>query len=41
VGEALHSIEVILRHYHRDPGVALAQQIPVTVLLRENLPLTD
>ena len=41
IGEALHSISVILRHYHRDPGVTLAQQIPVTVLLRENLPLTD
>lgn len=39
--EAMRSIEIILRHYHRDPGVALPQQIPVTVLLRENLPLSD
>jgi LacI family transcriptional regulator len=41
VGEALHAIDVVLRHYHRDPGITLPQQIPVTVLLRENLPLTD
>ncbi|CDY77089.1 Transcriptional regulator, LacI family [Caballeronia glathei] len=40
-GEAMRSIEIVLRHYHRDPGIALPQQIPVTVLLRENLPLTD
>lgn len=40
-GEAVHSIELILRHYHREPGVALPQQIPVTVILRENLPPTD
>jgi LacI family transcriptional regulator len=39
--EAMRSIEIVLRHYHRDPGVALPQQIPVTVLLRENLPLGD
>jgi LacI family transcriptional regulator len=41
LGEAMRSIEIVLRHYHRDPGVALPQQIPVTVLLRENLPLSD
>ena len=40
-GEAMRSIEIVLRHYHRDPGVALPHQIPVTVLLRENLPLSD
>jgi LacI family transcriptional regulator len=40
-GEAMRSIEIVLRHYHRDPGVALGLQIPVTVLLRENLPLSD
>lgn len=39
--EAMRSIEIVLRHYHRDPGVTLARQIPVTVLLRENLPLGD
>jgi LacI family transcriptional regulator len=41
VGEAMRSIEIVLRHYHRDPGMALPQQIPVTVLLRENLPLAE
>jgi LacI family transcriptional regulator len=40
-GEAMRSIEIVLRHYHRDPGVALPHQIPVTVLLRENLPAVD
>lgn len=40
-GEAVRSIELILRHYHREPGVALPQQIPVTVILRENLPPAD
>jgi LacI family transcriptional regulator len=40
-GEAMRSIEIVLRHYHRDPGVALLHQIPVTVLLRENLPVSD
>ncbi|MFM0227020.1 LacI family DNA-binding transcriptional regulator [Paraburkholderia dipogonis] len=40
-GEAMRAIEIVLRHYHRDPGVALPHQIPVTVLLRENLPLSD
>ncbi|RZF25736.1 LacI family DNA-binding transcriptional regulator [Paraburkholderia sp. UYCP14C] len=40
-GEAMRSIEIVLRHYHRDPGIALPQQIPVTVLLRENLPPGD
>ena len=40
-GEAVRSIELILRHYHREPGVALPQQMPVTVILRENLPPAD
>jgi LacI family transcriptional regulator len=40
-GEAMRSIEIVLRHYHRDPGVTLGLQSPVTVLLRENLPLSD
>ncbi|WP_118182440.1 LacI family DNA-binding transcriptional regulator [Paraburkholderia phosphatilytica] len=40
-GEALRAIELVLRHYHRDPGVTLPQRIPVTVFLRENLPPVD
>lgn len=39
--EAMRSIEIVLRHYHRDPGAALFHPIPVTVLLRENLPAGD
>jgi LacI family transcriptional regulator len=41
VGEATRSIELILRHYHREPDTALPQPIPVTVILRENLPPAD
>jgi LacI family transcriptional regulator len=41
LGEAMRAVEIVLRHYQRDAGVAMPQQIPVTVLLRENLPLSD
>jgi LacI family transcriptional regulator len=40
-GEAMRSVEIVLRHYHRDVGIAMSQQIPVTVLLRENLPPSE
>jgi LacI family transcriptional regulator len=41
VAEAMRSVELILRHYHREPGMVPPQQIPVTVILRENLPPED
>lgn len=41
VGEAMRCVEIILRHYHRNPGVEVPHQIPVTVLMRENLPPRD
>lgn len=36
--EAIRCVEMILRHYHRFPFLDSPQQIPVTILLRENLP---
>ncbi|TFE36841.1 LacI family DNA-binding transcriptional regulator [Paraburkholderia dipogonis] len=39
--EATRCVELILRHYHRNPSQSAYKPLPVAVMLRENLPPID
>lgn len=38
---AMRCVELVLRHYHRDPPLSYYRSLPVAIMLRENLPPTD